>query len=183
MDSTSTEMNMSVLTDWRAHWEKPVIFNPTWKVCHDSDTSQVMASCSFFFPFFLSSLFKGGTGLHRQPWGGLSCNSMATLHTETSLCLFFVWICKTGRILARPREFHCEISMVGLNGALMKNGDHFRPCCSFQILLLEPLFIKNKQIMNNKTVLWSGLIFMPVFMVMIHKKQPVYFPGTVLYCS
>ncbi len=67
---------------------------------------------------------------------------MATLHTETSLCLFFVWCCEAGRILAQSVDFHCELFMVSLNGALMKNGDHFRPHCSCQILLLGTTFIK-----------------------------------------
>lgn len=66
---------------------------------------------------------------------------MATLHTETSLCLFFVWCCEAGRILAQHVDFHCELFMVSLNSALMKNGDHFRPYCSCQILLLGAIFI------------------------------------------
>lgn len=80
-----------------------------------------------------------------QLQGWLSCSSMATLHTETSLCLSFVWCCKAGRILARAVDFHCELSMVSLNGVLMKNGDHFRPHCSFQILLLGTTFIKGRK--------------------------------------
>lgn len=37
--------------------------------------------------------------------------------------------------------FHCELFMVSLNGALMKNGDHFRPHCSSEILPLGATFI------------------------------------------
>ena len=94
----------------------------------------------WWLPAFFGSL-KAVTSLRRQPWGWLSCSSMATLHTETSLCLLFVWCCEAGRILARPADFHCELFMVSLNGALMKNGDHFRPHCSCQILLLGTTFI------------------------------------------
>lgn len=91
MDSTSTEMNMSVLTDCRAHWEKPVIFNPTWKVCHDSDTSQVMVSCSFFLSFFLrcsreAQACTGSRGVDylATPWP----RSTRKHHCVSSLCGF-----------------------------------------------------------------------------------------------
>lgn len=66
---------------------------------------------------------------------------MATLHTETSLCLLFVWCSEVGRILAQPVDLHCALFMVSLNGALMKTGDHFRPHCSCQIFLLGTTFI------------------------------------------
>lgn len=78
---------------------------------------------------------------------------------KTSLCLFFVWRCEAGRILAQPVDFHCELFMVSLNGALMKNGDHFRPHCSSYILLLETTFIRKAFFLY---VLWPRLIFVPV---------------------
>lgn len=116
---------------------------------------------------------------------------MATLHTETSQCLFFVWCCEAGRILAQPVDFHCELFMVSLNGALMKNGDLFRPHCSCQILLLGTTFIKK----SFFYVLWPRLIFVPISMLIWENisvsfqdtKQPpysmYYFFQTVLHCG
>lgn len=109
---------------------------------------------------------------------------MATLHTETSLCLFFVWCCEAGMILAQPVDFHCELFMVSFNGALMKNGDHFRPHCSCQILLLGTTFIKNVFFY----ILWPRLIFVPISMLifqdtkqLVHSRH--YFIQSVLHCD
>lgn len=60
---------------------------------------------------------------------------------KTSPCLFFVCRCEAGGVLGQPLGFHCELFMVRLNGALMKNGDHFRPHCSGEILPLGATFI------------------------------------------
>lgn len=51
-------------------------------------------------------------------------------------------VLQAGRILAQSAGFCCELSTVSLNGALMKNGDHFKTYCSFLILLLGTKFIK-----------------------------------------
>lgn len=121
-----------------------------------------------FFAYWRES--QSSTGSHGVDY--LAAPWPRSIRT-TSLCLFFVWCCEAGRILAQPVDFHCELFMVSLNGALMKNGDHFRPHCSCWILLLGTTFIK-KAFFN---VLWPRLIFVPISM-RIWENVSVFFQDT-----